>query len=479
VSVGLFLGCNSEVVGPEFNRPKLGAFYTYIGDAPVCDVLAFRSNITGLKLRRTDDPEEFETLFPTASLFLSIKVDFAGLRDFSTIMDLRSATVASYDQAVLTLQSPQIVVYDPASDPPVKVISGVLSTSTPAVPLPSGYGIVSDKLNVLRFDFDMLKSLELDADGQVSGNITPVLSATPVSETASEGFGYFDNLVGFVMTVSPNPVGAFKGSFTLQLLSGSGPAITVNVKDEKDLFGVPDLKSLETGRVLEVIAKVDTSGNIVAEHVEVEDRAIVEEKRIAFIGTVLPTPVRDASGNVTQFKLFVRAEEPDMSREVPLNSIVTVNVSPSTYFQISARPANFVNMTFDPSSIAVGEELVVHGQYTLITDEPAVVEANSIYLKVQTMQGGLAELLNVGSDGKTGAFRLGTCSTLLQSTPVIVVTNSQTAFLNVFGLAEISPQATLLVRGLPFFVKEATVVRDTPVPAGSMVMVARQIHQLQ
>jgi hypothetical protein len=334
-------------------------------------------------------------------------------------------------------------------------------------------------LNVLRFDFDMLKSIQLDEEGHVSGNITPVLSAIPVTETASEGFGYFDNLTGFVMTVSPNPSGEFKGSLALQLLSGSGPAITVNIKDENDLFGVPDLKSLETGRVLEVIAKVDANGNIVAQHVEVEDRAVVEEKRIAFIGTVLPTPVKDASGNVTQFKLFVRAEEPDMSREVALNSIVTVNVSPSTYFQISARPANFVNMTFDPSSISVGQELVVHGQYTLVTDEPTVVDANSIYLKVQTMQGGLSQLINVGSDGRTGAFRLGTCSTLLQSTPVIVITNSQTAFVNVFGLAEISSQATLLVRGLPFFVKNATVVRDIPVPAGSVVMVARQIHQLQ
>ena len=158
---------------------------------------------------------------------------------------------------------------------------------------------------------------------------------------------------------------------------------------------------------------------------------------------------------------------------------MTVNVPVGANFQISARPINFANLPFDPTSVTVGQELMVHGQYTLTADQPTVVDANAIYLRAQTMQGGLSSLINVGSDGMSGAFWLGTCSTLLQNAPVVVLTNSQTTFVNVFGLAEISPQATLLVRGLPFFVNGAAVIRDIPVPAGTVVMVARQVHQIQ
>jgi len=475
----LSASCNTEVRGPEFTRPQTGAFYTYIGDYPVGDVLAFRTNITGLKLRKTGSTDQFETIFPTSTLYISLKLDFANLRDFSTIMHMATATVGSYDQVVLTLSNPQLVFYDPSVDPPIKKINGRLSTADPAAPLPTDYSIVKDKLNVVHLDFDMLKSIQLDQDGQVTDNVTPHLTATPVAPTPADGYGFFDNLSGFVRTVSPNPISGFSGSFVLQTIGDSGPALTVYVTSGTDMYGVSDLRSLETGRFVELGAYVDEKGNVVARTVEVEDRAIVEEKRIAFIGTVLPPLVKDASGNVTQFKLYVRAEEPDMSREIPLDSIVTVNVPSSAYFQVSSRPSNFAFIPFDATSIVVGQDLIVHGKYTLTTDQPTVVDASSIYLKIQTMQGGLASLIHVGSDGKSGAFQLGPSATLLRGTPILVMTYNQTAFVNVFGLAEILPQAPLLVRGLPFYVKEAALIRDIPVPAGTVVFLARQVHQLQ
>lgn len=478
ILAGLGLSCSSEVVGPEFTPPKTGAIYTYIGDSPACDVLSFRTNISGLRFRRASNAESFATVFPTETIFVSLRMDFAGLRDYFTVMYLSTLQADSYDRVELGLQLPKIVVYDTSIDPPIRVIDGVLSTATPSIPLQPAFSVTDTKLNVLRFDFDMAKSIQLDAQGQVTKDIIPAVTATPVNEAADKTFGSFDNLVGFITQVSPTPVGSFIGTFNLQLHSGTGQVIPISIKPDTSLSGVPDLKSLETGRVVEVMAKVDKTGNIVAEHVEVEDRAIVEEKRIAFFGTVLPTPVKDASGNVTQLKLYLRTMEPDRSLEVPIDSIATVNIPSGTAFQVSPRPDNLTPLQFGPTSITVGQELLVHGQYTLVTDQPTVIDASSVYLRRQTLQGGLSSLISVGSDGKSGAFWLSGCSTLLQSTPIMVMTtNADTSFINVFGLAEISPQATLFVRGFPFFVKDATVIRGTPVPAGTLVLFATQVRQ--
>jgi hypothetical protein len=477
VLAGLGLSCSNKTpVGPEL--VKSGALYTYIGDSPSCDVLSFRTNISGLAFRRSSNSTSFATIFPSQTAFVSLHMDYAALRDYFTIMYLASLQEDSYDGAELTLQLPKIAIYDTSVDPPIRVLDGVLSTATPLVPLQPAFTVSATKLNVLRFDFDMAKSLQLDAQGQVTTDIIPVVTATPVNAAADNTYGTFDDLVGFISQVSPTPTGTFIGTFNLQLHSGSGQVIPISIKPDTSLVGIPDLNSLETGRVVEVMAKVDSAGNIVADNVEVEDRAVAEEKRIAFFGTVLPTPVQDANGNVTQFKLYVRTMEPDKSLDVPLDSIVTVNISSATAFQVSPRPENLTPLQFGATSITVGQELLVHGQYTLVTDQPTVIDANSIYLRRQTVQGGLSSLIQVGSDGKSGAFWLSGCSTLLQSTPIMVMTTTvDTAFINVFGLAEISPQATLFVRGFPFFVKDATVIRGTPVPAGTLVLFATQVRQ--
>ncbi|MBI4164138.1 MAG: hypothetical protein HY508_00210 [Acidobacteria bacterium] len=474
---GLGLSCGSKTpVGPEL--AKSGTVYTYIGDSPACDVLSFRMNISGLAFRRSSNSSSFATVFPTQSIYYSLHMDYAALRDYFTIMYLAALQEDTYDGAQLTLTLPKIAIYDSSVDPPIRVLDGVLSTTTPLVPLQPSITVSSTKLNVLRFDFDMSKSLQLDAQGQVTADIIPVVTATPVNAAADNTYGTLDDLVGFISQVSPTPTGTFIGTFKLQLHSGSGQGVPISIKPDTSLSGVPDLKSLETGRVVEVMAKVDSVGNIVAENVEVEDRAVAEENRIAFFGTVLPTPVLDASGNVTQFKLYVRAMEPDKSLDVPLDSIVIVNISPATGFQVSPRPENLTPLQFGATSITVGQELLVHGQYTLTTGQPTVIDANSIYLRRQTVQGGLSSFIQVGSDGKSGAFWLSGCSTLLQSTPIMVMTTAvDTAFVNVFGLAGISPQATLFVRGFPFFVKDATVIRGTPVPAGTLVLFATQVRQ--
>jgi len=63
----------------------------------------------------------------------------------------------------------------------------------------------------------------------------------------------------------------------------------------------------------------------------------------------------------------------------------------------------------------------------------------------------------------------------------MVLTSNQTAFVNVSGLSSLSghgTQPSLLVKGLPFFEVQAQTINGVPVPAGTLVIVAKQVHQL-
>jgi hypothetical protein len=451
-----------------------GALYTFVGDTPVSDVLSFRVYVTGMTLK-VQGGENKVTVIPSSY----IKVNFASLRDFATVLNLTSVPAGTYDEATITFSTAQLVLYDPTKSPPVTTLYAVLSTSGPTIAIRPALTIVKDQVHALRLDFDFLRSIELDADGQVTGKVTPIFKATPVLATANQGFGELDDLVGFVRTVSPYSTSTdFTGSLNLQLLAGTGPSLTVNLNNDSQLYGVPALNQLETGRVVEIDAVVDDKGNLVAKTVEVEARAVVEENKLAFLGYVTSV-TKDESGKVTQFSLYVREEEPDNAYDVALDSVVVVNVTENTTFQYSARPTNFLNLPFDATAMTPGQELIVHGKYTKTTDQPTTVDADMIVLKLQTMQGGLSSLVRVGADGRTGVFSFAPGASLLQGSPVLVFTNNQTVFLNVFGLGDLRPQAILLVRGLPFYQTQATTINNVPVPAGTLVIAARQIHQLQ
>lgn len=169
-----------------------------------------------------------------------------------------------------------------------------------------------------------------------------------------------------------------------------------------------------------------------------------------------------------------------------MDRIYEVDLSSNPTYQASALGPNFANLGFGPQNLAVGEELVVHGTYSApptpsgtVSPLPIIIRPAAIYLKMQTLQGNMGATIQVGSDNLTGAFVLNPCCTLLQGVPIYVLTNNQTAFLNVTGLGGLTPQASLLVKGSPYYEANASVINGVPIPAGTMVLQAKQVHVLQ
>jgi hypothetical protein len=476
-----------------------GSLITFIGDSPAFNVLSLRTTVSGMTFRQQGTTNKV-TVFPSSSSTTSlVKVNFASLRDLTTVLTIASVPATTYDEVSLTLSGMQIVLYDPSKEPPVRTVTAKLSNSAPVIPLWPPLKVSKGELCALRLDFDMARSIRLDPNGEVNGNVTPVLTATSIDSTEGHGFGALEDLVGFIRAVMPYQIGTdFTGGFTMQLLSGTGPAVTINLNDSTALYdiyqeGAPALNKVETGRMVEVDALVDQNGNLVAKTVEIEGQAVYEDEILNFLGSVISV-TKDAEGNVVQFTFYVREEEPDFGGGVvPLDSVVTVKLAPPcpippptpvtppscTTFLFSSRPTNFASLPFGPTAVAPGQELIVHGKYTKTASAPTTVDADMICLKLQTMQGSFSSLVQVGSDGKTGGFWFTPSLSLLQQAPVLILSNNETVFTNVFGLADLVPQATLLVKGLPFYQAQAGSINGITVPAGTLVVTARQIHQLE
>jgi hypothetical protein len=502
------------------SKPKVtiptGSLTTLVGDLPgPCDAVSFPFNITDLVF--TGPSANGETSIATVPINAAsvsepeIRINLGCLRDFSTPLSMTTATVGTYNLAQIYLSEPSVVFYDPTILPPNLPINTAELTMQPLklyqLPVNPPLVVAKSAPSVVQIDFDMLHMIQRittdPANLKTQVSATPLITFTPITAMGSQGqgFGELDDLVGFVRSVTippPVPLTQYNGSFTLQLLSASissPPLATIYLNGSTQLYGFSNLNELYTDSFMEVDAYIDDAGNFVATSVEDEYTEVVPQlasqqqpATLAIIGPVTSL-TRDARGNVTSFNLWARDIEPNDASVISLDSIPVVNVSSSTIYQYSSRQVNFASLPFGPSNINVGQEVIVHGQITVPSASsgsgapalPTIVTAYKIYDKLQSIQGNSSALLQVADDDKTGAFTFTPCGVMFQNTPTIVLTNGQTNFVNLSGLSSLTGGGgtpTLLVKGLPFYERQAQTIAGVPVPAGTMVILAKQVHRL-
>jgi len=493
-----------------------GSLTTLVGDLPgPCDVVSFPFNISTLALTGASSVGQTGAVtVPINSATLNapiIRINLGCLRDFTTPLSIGTASVGTYSLAQITLSAPQMIFYDPTILPPSLPIDNAELTMQPLqlyqLPVDPPLVITKNAASVLQIDFDMLHMIQSIARDPTNEGVmvtaTPEITFTPLTAAGSQGqgFGELDDLVGFVRSVTiPPPVnlGEYNGNFNLQLLSASTsspPVVPINLTSSTQLYGFSNLNQLYTDSFCEVDAYIDDNGNFVANTVEDEYTEFVPQLGsaqapiLAIIGPVTSL-TRDTGGNVTSFNLWARDVEPNDRSALDLDSIPQVNLSSSTTYEYSSRNVNFANLPFGPSNITVGQEVIVHGLVTPPQGTsgsgapplPAIVTAYKVYDKLQSIQGSFSSLVQVAGDNKTGAFTFSPCPVMFQQTPTMVLTNNQTAFVNLNGLSSLtggsSGNPSLLVKGLPFFEGQAQTIYGVPVPAGTLVILAKQVHRL-
>lgn len=446
------------------------------GDTPLCDVLSFQVTITGITLTPAAGGAPVSVL----SSGQAITVDFAELMDFSALLNLASVPTGTFSQVTLTLANPQLTVLDTAKIPPaVTTVSTTVNPLTVTVNLNPAFTL--DTTVVMQVDFNLLKSVQTSSSGQVTGIVNPVFSINFVNSIAPQnpGLAELEDFRGVVNSVNTTGSGSFKGSFVAQTGGANGPARTVEVNGSTTFDGVSGLGALLVGDFVEVDAFVDSTGNIVAKIVEVEDQEDFSQAKAAFVGLV--TSVTSVSGNATQLALFVREESPDVSGTIPLKTLITVNIAPTTRFKVSAVGTNLAQLQFGAANVAPGQQLVVHGvfQSSRTLGVPAVLAANSIFLTLQSVVGNFSKLLAAGTDGKTGGFVLLPCSGIFQEKSLTALTFAGTAFAEVTNLSGLTTQPTLVVKGLLFFEPTLASSGTVTLTPPSLVVVAKQVRQLQ
>jgi len=499
VTALMTLACGGSSNSNLQQKPNTdGALYTFVGDTPSCDVLSFATFMTEMDLHKAGKPSTaLVTVWPTtlSSAAISPVIEMSSLRDIMTVANLTSIPPGTYDQAILKVVVNSAATYDPTQSPPVKRFSPTISTDSVTINLQPALTITSGKVSAIKIDLNLQQSLNVDSQGQLTGNVNWVFSGYPMLASGPNGFGEMDSEYGFVRTVNSSSPGAgFDSSLLLQThtasASGSGPALNIDLNDNTDLCmngacGVPvaDIDQLTTGSYVEADVYVNQNGNVVAKRLQVEDREDLSKNLLAYVGPVLDV-TRGGNGNVTQFDMLVRETEPPDPSNIPNSTAVTVYVSqPTTFNPLLISPdlnslASSGNLTFAANTLVPGQEVVVHGVFSKASGGTTTVTANSVYPRFQAVQGTFSSLAgSPGSDNKTGAFQMAPCRSLLSNNPFMVVTDAQTVFENTSGLSTLSPTTPMLARGQMYFDRSGSTINGVQIPAGTNVLLANRVRQ--
>jgi len=497
---GVLTSCSSSTSTPT--NPGNGTLIAIVQDVPICNAISANVVVEALSFTEVESGATAGFITTTPSFAPEIRLNLQQLRDFSTILYEFPVRAGSYYQADLSFELAQLIAYDPTLSPPNHIFSVTLTTAKPIITLNPALTITANQANVIEMDFNVLGMLGTNSTGNLTGQITPVVNITqllsygPSGATNPNGFGEIDDLWGFVRSVTTtnktsNPT--YTGSFEMQLLSPStadAPQVPINISPTTLLSGFSDLGHLLPNSYVEADVIIDPQGNVAAKTVEMQE---VEDPfptqsgitpSTALIGPIVSIKT-DPAGNPTQLNLWVHDAEPADISTLLFDIIYQVDLTTNPTYQASVLGPNFANLSFGPQNLAVGQELVVHGAYIkppnfngTVPTVPFIVEPTSIYLKLQSMQGTMNSMLQIGSDDATGVFILAPCCALLNGVPIYVVTNNQTAYVNVTGLGGITTLNTLLVKGMPYYEPKAVTINGVNIPAGTLVFQAKQVHVL-
>jgi len=498
---GVLTSCSTTT--PTNPNPGNGTLITIVHDVPICNAISASVVVENLSFTPVEGGSNAGYITTTPSYAPEIRLNLQQLRDFSTILYSYPVRAGSYNQANIDYELALIAAYDPTLSPPVRNYTTTFTNSKPSFSINPPLVITAGQANVIVLDFDVLRMLATDSSGNLNGQVTSVVNLTQLSATSPtgainpNGFAELDDLWGFVRSITTtnstsNPT--YTGSFSMQVLSPStadAPNLPMNLTATTSKIGFADLGHLLPNSYVEVDAILDSQGNLAAKTVEVQaiENPFPSESGVtpstALIGPIASIKT-DPAGNPTQLNLWVHDAEPDDTSTLLMDSIYQVDLTSNPTYNVSALGPNFANLSFGPRNMAVGQEIIVHGAYTrpptpvgTVSPLPFTVEPTAIYLKLQSMQGTMNSMLQIGSDDATGVFVLTPCCALLNGTPIYVVTNNQTAFVNVTGLGGITTLNTLLVKGMPYYEPQALTINGVTIPAGTLVFQARQVHVLR
>jgi len=357
----LLAGCsNSGATGPAY---AIGT------DAPMASVASFQVQIQSVEL--TDASGN------TASLVNGTPtVDFARYNGLQTLLDMNDVPAGTYTGVTITLGPATLGYLNTGTTPPSISTYSTTSTTNPLTLTTSSVVATLDKPLVvttggvpvgLRMDFDLQKSIGVDANGNITGTVTPTFHVNTVANTDSAA--HIDELIAAVVT--PPAATTEPQSFVVQ--GPHGEQFTINTTASTEWDGTSSLSALTTSSIVLVAGQLDKADQTL----DADEVAIISQS--GFYAAGLVTYVTPATGLASSFDLYTRAVLPD-NTGVQLGNIAQVNLTGNENYSIYWMHNQLAQFLFNQSGLLAGQEVAVGGPASGAANASAVT-VNHVMLR--------------------------------------------------------------------------------------------------
>ncbi len=149
---------------------QTGSVYVLGTDAPLPSVVSFSVSLQSITLSNGSST-------PVSILNGAQTVDFARFNGLSTLLDFNSIPTGTYTTATITLGSATLGYLNTQTGgaPAIASMPAMLTQPVVTINLASPFVVNAGDMDALRFDFDLRQSIQVDSNGQITGQVTPVL----------------------------------------------------------------------------------------------------------------------------------------------------------------------------------------------------------------------------------------------------------------------------------------------------------------
>ena len=441
----LATGCSSTVNSTANPSGVTGSTFVLGTDAPLASVTSFQVQIKSVAA--TDASGNSVSL-----LSGSPTVDFARYNGLQTLLDMNDVPEGTYTSVTITLGSSATIGYlaTGSGAPTIQTEVAMLTTTTVTTNLANPLVVAHAAAPVgLRVDFDLRKSIQTDAGGQITGTVNPTFNVKAVG--VGDADAYIDEYTAGVVSVGTQ-------SFVIQ--GPHGQQFTVNVNGQTDWDGNATIADLTTSSIVQISGSLDKADQTInADEVE-----IVSQNSFYASGQV--TYVTPATGAATSFDLYVRALVPT-NTGLQLGQIAQVNLSGSEKFLVYRMHNPLTQFLFSPSAMVAGQAVAIGGPAS------GAANANAVTVnRVSLRNWGFNGTVVAGSvNTAQGTFQMkvnGFAGVLIPETVTVWASNRTSFRDGLVGMAEVGGGANVRAVGL--------LLRDPA--SGQVVLLSRYVDDL-
>jgi hypothetical protein len=333
-------GTNSTSATSTNPNAVTGAAFVVGTDAPQASVTSFTVQVQSVNaIDASGNSVPLLSGSPT--------VDFARFNGLQTLLDMNDVPVGTYTSVSVTL-GPATIGYlntQAGSAPTIQTEAATLTSSTITSTLTTPLVIAQSAPVGLHMDFDLRKSIQVDSNGQITGQVTPTFNINAVGP--SDSGAYIDEFDAAVVSVN-----ATAQSFVIQ--GPHGRNFTVNVNGQTEWENNESLSSLTTSSIIQLSGILDRADATI----DADDVAILSQNAFYAAGQV--TYVQPASGAATSFDLYVRALLPTTTG-ISLGQIAQINLSGQENFFIYRFHNPLTEFLFNSSALLPGQHVAIGG----------------------------------------------------------------------------------------------------------------------